>query len=64
MACHIIPQAGLYRRGPRCGQWCLLRQVDEMTPDNPALVDETKAAIEQREVQAGDLDRIVAIFKL
>ncbi len=41
-----------------------VRQMDEMTQHNAALVEETNAAIEQTEAQANDLDRIVAIFKL
>lgn len=41
-----------------------VRQMDEMTQHNAALVEETNAAIEQTESQAGDLDRIVEVFKL
>ncbi|WP_297107922.1 methyl-accepting chemotaxis protein [uncultured Devosia sp.] len=40
-----------------------VRQMDEMTQHNAALVEETNAAIEQTESQAGELDRIVAVFK-
>jgi methyl-accepting chemotaxis protein len=39
-----------------------IRQMDEMTQHNAALVEETNAAIEQTEAQASELDRIVAIF--
>ena len=39
-----------------------VRQMDEMTQHNAALVEETNAAIEQTEGQAGELDRIVDIF--
>jgi methyl-accepting chemotaxis protein len=39
-----------------------VRQMDEMTQHNAALVEETNAAIEQTETQAGDLDRIVDRF--
>jgi methyl-accepting chemotaxis protein len=39
-----------------------MRQMDEMTQHNAALVQETNAAIEQTEAQAGELDRIVDIF--
>ena len=35
-----------------------------MTQHNAALVEETNAAIEQTEAQAGELDRIVAVFRL
>ncbi|WP_232846590.1 globin-coupled sensor protein [Devosia beringensis] len=41
-----------------------VRQMDEMTQHNAALVEETNAAIEQTEGQAGQLDDIVDIFKL
>jgi methyl-accepting chemotaxis protein len=39
-----------------------VRQMDEMTQHNAALVEETNAAIEQTEAQASELDRIVAVF--
>jgi methyl-accepting chemotaxis protein len=39
-----------------------MRQMDEMTQHNAALVEETNAAIEQTEAQAGELDRIAEIF--
>ncbi|MGJ8528816.1 MAG: methyl-accepting chemotaxis protein [Maritalea sp.] len=41
-----------------------VREMDEMTQHNAALVEETNAAIEQTETQASDLDRIVDVFKL
>ncbi|WP_245578883.1 methyl-accepting chemotaxis protein [Cucumibacter marinus] len=41
-----------------------IRQMDEMTQHNAALVEETNAAIEQTEAQASELDQIVAIFRL
>ncbi|WP_332712484.1 methyl-accepting chemotaxis protein [Pelagibacterium mangrovi] len=41
-----------------------VRQLDEMTQHNAALVEETNAAIEQTESQAGELDRIASIFTL
>ena len=41
-----------------------VRQLDEMTQHNAALVEETNAAIEQTEAQASELDRIVAVFTL
>lgn len=41
-----------------------IRQMDEMTQHNAALVEETNAAIEQTEGQATELDRIVDIFTL
>ncbi|MCW5720335.1 MAG: HAMP domain-containing protein [Devosia sp.] len=40
-----------------------VRQMDEMTQHNAALVEETNAAIEQTEGQASELDRIVAVFR-
>ncbi|WP_152662571.1 methyl-accepting chemotaxis protein [Devosia soli] len=40
-----------------------VRQMDEMTQHNAALVEETNAAIEQTESQASELDRIVAVFR-
>ena len=41
-----------------------VRQMDEMTQHNAALVEQTNAAIEQTESQANELDRIVDIFRL
>lgn len=41
-----------------------VRQMNEMTQHNPALVEQTNAAIEQTEGQATELDRMVDIFKL
>ncbi len=41
-----------------------IRQMDEMTQHNAALVEETNAAIEQTEGQANELDRIVDLFVL
>ena len=41
-----------------------VRQMDETTQHNAALVEETNAAIEQTEGQANELDRIVSAFKL
>ena len=41
-----------------------VRQMDEMTQHNAALVEQTNAAIEQTEAQANELDRIVDIFRL
>jgi methyl-accepting chemotaxis protein len=39
-----------------------VRQLDEMTQHNAALVEQTNAAIEQTEAQAVDLDQIVGVF--
>jgi methyl-accepting chemotaxis protein len=39
-----------------------VRQMDEMTQHNAALVEQTNAAIEQTETQAVELDSIVAVF--
>ncbi|MGN6100771.1 MAG: HAMP domain-containing methyl-accepting chemotaxis protein, partial [Devosia sp.] len=41
-----------------------VRQMDEMTQHNAALVEEINAAIEQTESQASELDRIVDVFTL
>jgi methyl-accepting chemotaxis protein len=41
-----------------------VRQMDEMTQHNAALVEETNAAIEQTEGQASELDRIVEMFRV
>ncbi|ODT82028.1 MAG: chemotaxis protein [Pelagibacterium sp. SCN 64-44] len=41
-----------------------VRQMDEMTQHNAALVEETNAAIEQTEAQASALDGIVDVFRL
>ena len=40
-----------------------VRQMDEMTQHNAALVEQTNAAIEQTEAQANELDRVVAVFR-
>jgi methyl-accepting chemotaxis protein len=39
-----------------------VRQLDEMTQHNSALVEETNAAIEQTEAQANELDRVIGVF--
>lgn len=39
-----------------------IREMDEMTQHNAALVEQTNAAIEQTERQAGELDGIVEVF--
>jgi methyl-accepting chemotaxis protein len=41
-----------------------VRQMDEMTQHNAALVEQINASIEQTEAQASDLDRVVDIFSL
>ncbi|SEQ27924.1 Methyl-accepting chemotaxis protein [Devosia sp. YR412] len=41
-----------------------VRQMDEMTQHNAALVEETNAAIEQTEAQASELDRVIGVFTL
>ena len=41
-----------------------VRQMDEMTQHNAALVEQTNAAIEQTESQASQLDHIVDVFTL
>ena len=41
-----------------------VRQMDEITQHNAALVEQTNAAIEQTEAQAAELDRIVDVFTL
>jgi len=41
-----------------------VRQMDEMTQHNAALVEQTNAAIEQTEAQASELDRVISVFTL
>jgi methyl-accepting chemotaxis protein len=41
-----------------------VRTMDEMTQHNAALVEQINASIEQTEMQAGELDRIVDVFKV
>ena len=41
-----------------------VRQMDEMTQHNAALVEQTNAAIEQTEARASELDKIVDVFTL
>ena len=40
-----------------------VRTLDEMTQHNAALVEETNAAIEQTETQAGELDKVAEVFR-
>ena len=39
-----------------------MRQMDEVAQDNAALVEQTNAAIEQTQAQAGELDTIVGAY--
>ena len=41
-----------------------IKQMDEMTQHNAALVEETNAAIEQTETQAAELDQVAATFRM
>ncbi|WP_417309966.1 methyl-accepting chemotaxis protein [Devosia sp.] len=41
-----------------------VRQMDEMTQHNAALVEETNAAIEQTDAQTVELDEIVAVYRV
>ncbi|MFB9141006.1 methyl-accepting chemotaxis protein, partial [Maritalea porphyrae] len=41
-----------------------IREMDEMTQHNAALVEETNAAIDQTESQASELDRVVEQFRI
>ena len=41
-----------------------VRQMDEMTQHNAALVEETNAAIEQTDDQVNELDKIVDVFRV
>jgi len=41
-----------------------VRQMDQMTQHNAALVEQTNAAIEQTETQASELDRVIGVFTL
>ncbi len=41
-----------------------VRQMDEMTQHNAALVEQTNAAIEQTEAQASELDSIIDVFTI
>ena len=41
-----------------------VRQLDEMTQHNAALVEETNAAIEQTDSQVNELDRVVDVFTI
>ena len=41
-----------------------VRQLDEMTQHNAALVEQTNAAIEQTEIQAIELDQVIGTFTL
>lgn len=41
-----------------------VRQMDEMTQHNAALVEQINASIEQTEAQAGELDHVVDVFRM
>ena len=41
-----------------------VRQIDEMTQHNAALLEETHGSIEQSQAQAGELDRAIGVFTL
>jgi len=59
---HGISVASQEQSGAIAEVTTAVRQMDEMTQHNAALVEETNAAIEQTEGQANELDRIVAVF--
>ncbi len=52
--------------GTRCsrGVNTAVRQMDEMTQHNAALVEQTDAAIEQTEGQAAKVDSLVEVFTI
>ena len=41
-----------------------VRQMDQMTQHNAALVEQTNASIERTEAQANELDRVIDIFTI
>jgi len=57
-----IAQASLEQSGAIGQVAVAIRQMDEMTQHNAALVEQTNAAIEQTEAQASELDAIVDVF--
>jgi methyl-accepting chemotaxis protein len=59
-----IARANLEQSGALDEVAVAVRQMDEMTQHNAALVEQTNAAIEQTEAQASELDRIVEVFRL
>ncbi|MDR3470320.1 MAG: methyl-accepting chemotaxis protein [Devosia sp.] len=59
-----IAQASRAQSGTIAEVSTAVRQIDEMTQHNAALVEQTNAAIEQTEGQAAELDRIVEVFIL
>jgi methyl-accepting chemotaxis protein len=61
---HEISTAGQEQSSAISQVTTAVRQMDEMTQHNAALVEETNAAIEQTESQANDLDRVVDVFVL
>ena len=59
---HDIAQATHQQSGTLSEISLAVRQIDEMTQHNAALVEETNAAIEQTEGQANELDQIIDTF--
>jgi methyl-accepting chemotaxis protein len=57
-----IAQATREQSGAIAEVTTAVRQMDEMTQHNAALVEQTNAAIEQTEAQARELDQIVDVF--
>ncbi|WP_245895061.1 methyl-accepting chemotaxis protein [Devosia submarina] len=59
-----IAQANREQSGALDEVTIAVRQMDEMTQHNAALVEQTNAAIEQTEAQAAELDSVIDNFKL
>ena len=59
-----IAQANSEQSGALEEVMIAVRQMDEMTQHNAALVEQTNAAIEQTEAQAAELDSVIDVFKL
>jgi methyl-accepting chemotaxis protein len=59
-----IAQANSQQAGALDEVAVAVRQMDEMTQHNAALVEQTNAAIEQTEAQANELDSLVEVFRI
>ncbi|MGV3573941.1 MAG: methyl-accepting chemotaxis protein [Devosia sp.] len=59
-----ISAAGKVQSGAIAEVSVAVRQMDEMTQHNAALVEQTNAAIEQTEIQAGELEELISAFRV
>jgi methyl-accepting chemotaxis protein len=62
---HVLQQSAANRRGSGIGQVSTaVTQLDQVTQQNAALVEESAAAAESLKHQAGRLAEVVSVFKV